>query len=191
MSRGAGGDGPAALRTLSLDFLQSEFQVSRFTDILYVLNYSDRAFFELARACLTCQSKFAPVLACTAASHTPPYEPANIHMFREVMKTADIPKWTIRDTDDNGDPTSAPQCTIPSFPPTPNSCLIQFPDFGMYHYSISWLDRHSNLDPHHRLHRPLSGLRPLVSIPERAPFSSHIHPPFHATQSTGGPQVDN
>ncbi|KAN0111994.1 hypothetical protein V8E52_007911 [Russula decolorans] len=30
-------------------------------------------------------------------------------MFREVMKTADIPKWTIRDTNDNVDPTSAPQ----------------------------------------------------------------------------------
>jgi hypothetical protein len=164
--------------------------VSRFTDILVVLNYSDRALFELARACLTCRSKFAPVLACTAVSYTPPYEPANIEMFREVMNSADIPKRTIRDTNDNLDPTSAPQCTLPS-PHThflPNS--LPFPDCGMYHYSIS-LGRHSNLDPHPRWHHPLSGLRSLVSIPDRAPFSSHIHPPFHATQSEGAPHMDN
>ena len=105
-------------------FLQFGFQVFWFTDIL--LNYSDRAFFELARACLTCRSKFAPVLACTAASYTPTYEPGNIHMFREVMKTADIPKRTIRDIDDKPDPTLAPQCTLPP-PHAPHSCQIQFP----------------------------------------------------------------
>lgn len=65
----------------------------------------DRDFLELARACLTCRSKFAPLLARTAASNTPPYELANIHMFREVMKAADIPKRTIRDTNDYGNPT--------------------------------------------------------------------------------------
>lgn len=170
--------------------LQSEFQVSRFTNILFVLNYSDGGFFEPARACLTCRSKFAPVPACPAASHTPPYESANIEMFREVMKSADIPKRTIRDTNDNLDPTSAPQCTLPSPHTHFLANSIPFPDCGMYHYSIP-LGRRSNLDPHPRWHRPLSGLRSLVSIPDRAPFSSHIHPPFHATQSEGAAHMDN
>jgi hypothetical protein len=192
MSRGTGGDGLAALILLSLDFLAiTNFRCPGSLIILYVLNYSDRAFFELARACLTCRSKFTPALACTAASCTPPYEPANIHMFREVMKTADIPKWTIRDTDDNLDTTSAPQCTLPSphtqFLPNP----IPYLDCGIYHYSILWLERHSNLNTHHRWRRSLSGLRSLVSIPERALSSSHIHPPFHATWSAGEPQMDN
>ena len=186
-----GGDGLTASIILSLNFLQPEFQVSWFTNI--VLNHSDRAFFDLARACLSSRSKFSPILACTpAASYTPPYERANIHMFREVMKTADIPKWTIRDTNDKVDPTSpAPQCTLllPHTQFLPNSILS--PDCGMYHYSISWLVSHSNLNPHHRWRRLLSGPRSLASIPERAPFSSHIHPPFHATQSAGAPEVDN
>ncbi|SRR6266436_2086542 len=92
---------------------------SRYPGLLisYGLDYSIRAFFKLTRACLTCRSKFALGLACMpAASYTPPYESANIHMSREVMKSADIPKWTIRNSDENLDSTSAPQCTLLSPP---------------------------------------------------------------------------
>lgn len=88
------------------------FQISRFTDVLYALSYSNRDFFKIASACLTCRSIFAPVPACKTASYTPSY-PENSHMAREAMKPADIPKWAVRD---NIDRASSPQCALPSHP---------------------------------------------------------------------------
>lgn len=188
ISRVANGDGLAA--PIILEFsCNPNF---KYPGSLMFLNNSDRAFFDLARACLICRSKFAPALACTAASYTPPYELRNIHMFRKVMnKTADIPKWTTRNTNDDPEPTPASQCALPSSHIQFLLNSFPFSDCGMYHYSISCLDRNSNLDPHPRWHRPLSNLRSLVPIQVRALFSPHHHPHFHATRSGAAQQMDN